>query len=265
METNTLLVSNISGGAANEDQDLVNPFDLLVSRKYILVTSTTKSMVIKYKKNGSRISSVSIPSPTGLCKCKKECNKKVIYVASEDGTIYSYPDMTPFISPGGMLGGLAWHKDKLYVAAFTAGYVKVYSGTTEVQGIADNALFSFGYKPYGIRTLENKIFITYMRQITKLGYGYVNVYNPHCSSLERIINRSNLSMPYGLEIIDGCELLVSNFGTGKISVFNSDHQFIRDIIQVNDGIMGISYNNGVLYFVAANDGGAMGSMGFISM
>lgn len=180
-----------------------------------------------------------------------------------------------YISPGGMLAGLAWHKGKLYVAIHDAGYVGVYSGTTPVLSIKDDALVAVGYKPYGIKCLKGLLYITYTNMSTRQGAGYVNVYDPDCNGkMLRVISRSNLSIPYGLFMNDDEQLYVANSGSGYISVFSrkNEHHYqylynVRNSSEgdvVLDGIMGVTGKE-KRYFVMSSDSGRIGALGVITL
>jgi len=245
------------------------------------------------------------------------------YVATSNGMIYAMPTngsstSTPsaYVSPGGSLAGLAWLDNRLYVAMLalagsSGGYVAVYpdhvqhnsSSTVPTMELAltDEPLVSVGYNPYGVRALGGRVYITYTNSSSKPGSGYVDVYDPcGCKSLRRIINRDNLSIPFGMyQNIDGIptrndsrsdescgdqrdkdddsddnvgELFVGNAGTGYISKFTKSEdskcfEYIDTVKNrhnatlITDGIMGIVRHDNKLYYVCSSDGGNIGSLG----
>ena len=142
--------------------------------------------------------------------------------------------------------------------------------------LTDTALFRLNYRPSGIRAIGGNIYVTFSNGSTRQGFGYVNVYEPSCdtscSTFLNLISRSTLAMPYGLARRDD-ELLVGNSGSGKVTIFSFNGEFRRPItthengIIINDGIMGLQYCSETqrLYFVAANEGGLSGSLGYITI
>lgn len=227
----------------------------------------------------------------------------VIYIASANGNVYTNSTVMsgsgqqstatpmPYITVTGVVAGLAYHKGKLYVAAHDAGYVGVYDTCGTVTNMVSNStamrtpelllrdepLNSVGYKPYGLRCLDGKIYITYTNMSTRQGSGYVSVYDPsNCKcGLKRIINRDNLSIPYGL-FMTGDDLNVGNYGSGYISVFTHGHKYSHNVQNehggdvVTDGIMGIARacedgDRDEWYFVQASDAGRIGSLGIMTL
>ena len=282
-----MLASSVAHSAKNTDPKLLNPFDLVWDECSIWVTSKGSSEVIQYNSCGERQTAVNVPTPTGICigkseqsKCGKNKCVKTVYVASSGGSVYilgGAPPASPttassgpqvHVTPGGVLAGIAWHKGKLYVAAYDAGYVGAYNGTTLELAIKDDALMAVGYKPYGVRCLEGLIYITYTNMSIRQGAGYVNVYDPKCGGgLRRIINRSNLSVSYGMFLQED-QLNVANSGTGYISIFSRDEYCYTHNVRnssggdvVLDGIMGITQVKEKLYFVMSSDSGKVGSLG----
>lgn len=280
-----MLASSVPHSAKNTDPKLLSPFDLVWDGCSIWVTSRGSSEVIQYSSCGERQAAANVPTPTGICIAKSEeakCGKvrcaKTVYVASSGGSVYIMGNVSSsgasspqvHVTPGGVLAGIAWHKGKLYVAAYDAGYVGIYSGTTLEMAIKDDALMAVGYKPYGVRCLDELVYITYTNMSTRQGAGYVNVYNPKCGGeFKRIINRSNLSMSYGMFLEE--ELLnVSNSGSGYIGIFSQEEHHYRRNIQtleggdiVLDGIMGMTKIKDKVYFVMSSDSGRIGSLGFL--
>jgi len=278
-----LLTSSLELSAPNTDPRLINPFALLVSKKHIWVTIRDSSLLSKYDRHGKLIASINVPRPTGITKAKtKKCS--IIYVASENGSVFALSGntLTPHLLTSGAITSITWHKHKLYLAKFDAGSVQVFKNQTPLETITDAPLFRVGYKPYGVQEINNKIYITYTNKVTRVGNGYVDVYDPKCKTLERIINRQTLDVPYGIaarsyeckshEDYDrDIELLIGNYGSGEISVFTDTGRYLRQLsnneggIITNDGIMGLAVWENKLYFVAANDSGRIGSLGFIEL
>jgi len=279
----TILTSSVGATAKHTDTTLIYPYDLALDEKHIWVSVNARSLISKYTRSGQLVSSVTVTTPTGLAlsKARDHCSR-VLYIASKGGVVYAHnidssSTPTTFITVGGALNGIAWHKGKLYITSDN-GMVLIYNGTSKVGQITDNALHTLGYRPFGIRALGKRIYVTYSNNNNiRPGFGYVNVISPKgcdsgCDSSTRLISRGNLSTPYGLALVND-ELLVGNYGSGQISVFSLEGEYKHQIstdehgVIVNDGIMGMIFceESGRLYFVAANEAGAAGSLGYIAL
>ena len=284
----TTLVSSVALSAPNTDPKLLMPVDLALVGSQIWVTSRMSSLVCKYDHKGCLQGTFAVPSPTGICttkpkKCHGSCNKSrcacaTTYVASANGNVYKVTGDTPaiYVSPGGLLTGVAWMDDHLYVVDNQGGYVAVYADsdpTKMATALADDALFSVGYKPYGIRTLGCRVYITYSNMSTRQGAGYIDVYDAKkCSNLIRIINRENLSLAYGLTCGTDQVLVVGNAGSGYISQFALECQeatYTTNLKNLSggtivlDGVMGMERCGDKIYYVASSDTGGIGSMGVL--
>lgn len=317
-----ILTSNMSCDGDYTDKTLINPFDLILHESYIWVTVTESSLVKKYWKSGKMAGSVSVPTPTGITYAK--CNK-CIYVANTLGNIYKLKEGTApqvYVTPGGYLAGITYLCGKLYVAvqstdvnnnngmtasttsvAVSRGFVAIYNGVTQENMLKDADLASAGYQPYGVKGIGDNIYMTWATLNTgpgRQGFGYVSVYSPWNGQIVRIINRSNLSIPYGIVSRDLSDYIkthkgnkesrirckkikhiqtlnIGNKGTGSISSFENiesngcDYQYTLDVstshggILVNDGLSGMDMcrKTGNIYYVAANDNGRMGSLGVL--
>lgn len=269
----SILVSNVPFTACQTDSKLINPVDIALSHDStsIWVSIVASNLVQQYgRKCGKLLSSVTVSTPTGLAvRCKQ------LYVASQNGTIYTVSrnvtTPTTYVTVSGSLEGLAWLKDLLYVSVSDRGYVGVFRDKVPILSIVNDGLFSFGYRPFGVRALDGRIYITYSNRSTSVGSGYVDVYSPKCGEHGEpinLINRDVLAYPYGLAMLDGI-LLVGNRGTGRIWSFDKNtgervegNESVTK--SVNDGLMGMVLKDDLIYFVAANSNGIMGSVGVIS-
>lgn len=298
----TVFVSNVPNVARQTDTKLVNPVDLAFDKcGKIWVSILTNNLVQQYdRKCGKMLSSVTVTTPTGLdyhcgvlyiasqngtvytLGCKRDRDPTTVMSSTTPATYLS-------VTGGGTLQGLAWHCGLLYITVWDRGYVGVYKDKQAILSIVNDGLVAFSFRPLGIRSLGGRVYITYSDQATSVGAGYVDVYTPprshgggrrscgHSSSqrcrcdsgeLMTLIARDALAYPYGLVLQDD-KLLVGNRGTGRIWTYdretgdrveNSNDDITRS---VNDGLMGMREWDGLIYFVAANDNGLMGSLGYI--
>jgi uncharacterized protein (TIGR03118 family) len=135
---------------------------------------------------------------------------------------------------GAVFKGLAIANDHLYATDFHNGRVDVFdSGFTLVNtpGAFVDPRMPRGFAPFGIQTLGGEIFVTYARQgpgtdeLHGRGLGFVDAYDTSGTFLGRVASRGDLNAPWGLALAPAGfgslagDLLVGNFGDGRINVF----------------------------------------------
>jgi uncharacterized protein (TIGR03118 family) len=178
----------------------------------------------------------------------------------------------------------------LYAANFRSGQVEVYDTnfkrvTTLPAGAFMDAHLPKGYAPFNVQELNGKIYVTYALQdatkhddVAGHGHGFVDVFNLDGTpglpeGKVRLISRGALDSPWGLAIAPkgfgniGGDLLVGNFGNGRINVFDpTSGEFVTQLkdpdgepIQI-DGLWSLKVGNGgnggdanTLYFTAGID------------
>ena len=158
-----------------------------------------------------------------------------------------------------------------------------------------------GWAPFGIQALGGNIFVTYAKQdpakredVAGGGLGYVDQYSPDGALLARIAKRglpkAPLNSPWGLAMAPATfggfagDLLVGNFGNGKISVYQPPavapgkwvykgqlRVATGEIIKI-PGLWAIAFGNGAasgstnnLYFLSGPNGEKAGLFGFITV
>ena len=90
-----------------------------------------------------------------------------------------------------------------------------------------------GYAPFEIQNLSGTIYVTYAQQdaakhddVAGQGHGFVDAFDMAGNFLRRVASRGALNSPWGLALAPatfgkfGGELLVGNFGDGRIHAFN---------------------------------------------
>ena len=130
----------------------------------------------------------------------------------------------------------------LYAANFRSGKVEVYdtnfkSVTLTAGAFADPNLPK-GFAPFNVQVLGGKVYVTYAKQdankhddVAGQGHGFIDVFNLDGTpglpgGKERLVSRGPLDSPWGLALAPssfgglGGDLLVGNFGSGLIDVFN---------------------------------------------
>jgi uncharacterized protein (TIGR03118 family) len=225
--------------------------------------------------------------------------------ATEGGTILGWPgnqtnavqavDSSP---SGAVYKGLAIDGDMLYATDFANGKVDVFDGSWNpvvMPGAFTDPFMPSGYGPFGIQNLNGNIFVTYAKQQAGStderaghGLGIVDEYSPTGAFEQRVGSFGGLNAPWGVAWApaDGFgthsgELLVGNFGDGRINLFVQqpsgqwlsdsqlrDHGGHRITI---DGLWGLAFGNGAfnapttsLYFTAGPDDESHGLFGTIT-
>jgi uncharacterized protein (TIGR03118 family) len=226
--------------------------------------------------------------------------------ASESGSITGWnpgvPPPAPSTSaqvgitvPDAVYKGLAistGRHDFLYAANFHAGTIDVFNGSYQLvhrSGSFTDPSLPAGYAPFNIQNIDGKLFVTYAMQdsakhddVAGAGHGFIDVYDLRGHLLQRLVSGGALNSPWGLAIApDGFgrfsgDLLVGNFGDGRINAYNPNSgHFIGqlknedgNVIAIN-GLWGLRFGNGVagspttLVFTAGIADEAHGLMGTI--
>jgi uncharacterized protein (TIGR03118 family) len=156
----------------------------------------------------------------------------------------------------------------LFAADFAGGRIDVFdAGWNQVrskEGFRDRHL-PRGYSPFNIQALGGKLYVAYAKVDRRTGRadrfaaGFVDVFNADGKLLHRLIRRDHLHAPWGLVIApDGFgqfsgDLLVGNFGDGRINAFDARNGHFRGTLRdrhgraiVNDRLWALRFGNGVL-------------------
>ena len=195
--------------------------------------------------------------------------------------------------------GLTTLNDRLYATDFHHGRVDVFDATfnpVPLTGFHDKKLPK-GFAPFGIQALGGNVFVTYAKQdkakkddVPGGGLGYVDEFTPDGALVARVAagGRKNAppDAPWGLALAPSTfgafagDLLVGNFGDGRISAYQSrggkwvyKGQLRRGdgSLIVLDGLWAIAFGNGAaagpagtLYFLAGPSGETHGLLGSIT-
>src|SRR6185312_14281197 len=190
--------------------------------------------------------------------------------------------------------------DRLYASDFHNGRVDVFDSSfhliTTTGGFKD-AKVPKGFAPFGIQALGGNVFVTYAKQdaaakddVALPGQAYVDEYTPDGALVRRVVNSGKknapLNAPWGLAMAPtdfgsfGGDLLVGNFGNGRISAYaqrGSTWVYKGQLrvadgtpIQI-DGLWAIAFGNGsaagptnTLYFLAGPSSESHGLYGSIT-
>jgi uncharacterized protein (TIGR03118 family) len=200
---------------------------------------------------------------------------------------------------GASFKGLAVANDKLYATDFHNGKVDVFDASfnpVATTGFTD-AKVAKGFAPFGIQALGGNIYVTYAKQdaakkddVAAPGQAYVDEFTPDGVLVGRVINSGKknapLNAPWGLAMapadfsVFGGDLLVGNFGNGRVSAYapkGTDWVFKGQLkvaagapIEI-DGLWAIAFGNGAaagpansLYFAAGPNDESHGAFGSIT-
>jgi len=225
--------------------------------------------------------------------------------ATEDGTISAWSSGTNAVLKvdysmsnavfKGLAAGVSQGTNYLYATDFHNGQVDVFN-TNYLQvatggGFLDPSIPA-GFAPFGIQNLNGLIYVTYALQdadkeddVSGIGNGYVDVFDTDGHLVQPLISQSVLNSPWGMALAPkgfgayGGDLLVGNFGDGRINVFNPpDGAWVGTLMSDTNGtpieeqgLWALVFGNGhsggdafTLYFTAGPHGENDGLFGSIA-
>jgi uncharacterized protein (TIGR03118 family) len=231
---------------------------------------------------------------------------------TEDGTIAAWtggltpPDQAVLAvdnSPGAVYKGLVFgtnvHGVFLFAANFRAGTIDVFAAngsagfraatSQEIDGDFTDPDIPAGFAPFGIQNINGDLFVTYAKQdaqkhddVAGPGNGFVDVFDTDGHLLQRFASRGQLNSPWGVARASFAfgrfsgDILVGNFGDGRIHAFDSAGQFRGTLRDVNnkpiaiDGLWTLTLGGGrnsssdTLYFTAGPNDEKDGLFGTIT-
>ncbi len=203
--------------------------------------------------------------------------------ATEDGTIAGWNPAVSFrrarievdrstVGLGAVYKGLAigsvGSANFLYATNFRFGTVDVFDRNFQPAALAgsftDPAIPAM-FAPFGIQNIGGQVFVTYAMQdaekhddVKGPGNGFVDVFSTNGVLLRRFASNGALNSPWGLALAPSSfgnfhnDVLVGNFGDGRINAFAADGSFRGQLksetnapIQI-DGLWGLRFGNGAL-------------------
>ena len=149
------------------------------------------------------------------------------------------------------------------------------------------------FAPFGIQNIGGNLFVTFALQnaqhhddVAGPGNGFVDVFDTNGNLLQRLASHGTLNSPWGLTLAPegfgrfGKDLLVGNFGDGRINAFEPDTGVFRGQLQGQggnsnpitiNGLWGLGFGNGglagptdTLFFTAGINDEADGLFGSIT-
>jgi uncharacterized protein (TIGR03118 family) len=167
--------------------------------------------------------------------------------SSESGRITAWsmgdgtgPAHVKFTSSTAVYKGLAiWvgrHGALLYASNFHDGTVDVFNSrfhSVHLHDAFQDHRLPDGYAPFGIQQIHGRIYVSYAKQDVDKhddakgpGRGFIDIYSPTGRLLHRLASRGRLDSPWGMTLAPkgfgpfAGQLLVGNFGDGRINVFS---------------------------------------------
>jgi uncharacterized protein (TIGR03118 family) len=232
---------------------------------------------------------------------------------TEDGTISAWAGTIPDPShavvafdnstSGAVYKGLVFGNNAkgvfLFATNFNAGTIDVFapngsvgfrpSNPGEIDGAFTDPNIPAGYAPFGIENIDGDLFVTYAQQdkekhddVAGPGHGFVDVFDTDGHLLRRFASRGPLNSPWGMTRASFAfgrfsgQILIGNFGNGKINVFDSQGRFLDELDRPNgkaviiDGLWKLTLGGGrasssdTLYFTAGPNDEKDGLFGTIT-
>jgi uncharacterized protein (TIGR03118 family) len=170
------------------------------------------------------------------------------------GTPPSTEAQNAVITPGAIYKGLALAQTprgpRLYAADFSAKTVDVYNGIFQrviTAGNFEDPQLPPRFAPFNVAVLGGKVYVAYAKQnadrddeIAGAGLGRVDVYSLDGHLIHRLFRHAVLNAPWGLTIAPAGfgsfsgDLLVGNFGDGRIHAFNPQTLRFRGTVRRAD-------------------------------
>jgi len=278
------------GGAQISDPNLLNPWGLAYSPTsgFWSANNGTGTATIYNVTPAADVTTkvaltVTIPgagNPTGqVFNGGTGFNADRFLFVSEDGTVSGWrgalgttaeilqtgdPDN---VYKGSALSDIGGHT-YLYAANFHTGAVDVLKGDPGAPGLSGNFLdpnLPAGYAPFNIQNLNGMLYVTYAKQdgtgrdaVSGAGLGIVDVFDLQGNLMGRVASGGVLDTPWGLALAPSTfgplagDLLVGNFGDGRISAFDPvSHAFLG---QIQDGMGNALSIDGLWALMPGNDG-----------
>jgi uncharacterized protein (TIGR03118 family) len=250
------------------------------------------------------------PTPDGFAVSENGVSAPARFLfATEDGTIAGW---NPAVDPthaviavdrstvtdqagdhGAVYKGLALVSTPagkfLYATNFRFGTVEVFDSNFHLVNSFTDPTVPAGFAPFGIHNIGGNLYVTFAKQNAAKfdddagpGRGFVDVFAPDGNLLQRLATQGRLDSPWGVTLAPstfgtfGGDILVGNFGDGRINAFNpTTGQFLGQLrthggpITIS-GLWGLRFPAGslnvtpnALYFTAGLNHEADGLLGDI--
>jgi uncharacterized protein (TIGR03118 family) len=181
---------------------------------------------------------------------------------------------------------------RLYAANFHAGTVDVFDGAfapVVKAGAFTDPKLPAGYAPFNVAVIDGRVYVTYAKQgpdavddVSGRGHGFIDVFDTDGNFEHRLVSRGRLNSPWGLAVAPqgfgkfGGQLLVGNFGDGRINVYDPATGRFRGVLRDREehaikieGLWALQFGNpafagaDTLIFSAGPDDETHGLLGII--
>lgn len=314
--TRVNLVSNQTGQAAHVDINLVNGWGIARSATtpwWVSDNGTGKSTIYNGNTGNPSLLVVTVPgAPTGVVFNGTSAFPVLggapasFIFASEDGTISAWNGGTQaqivVTTVGAVYKGIAIAtvngSPRLYATDFHNGRIDMFDANFQplrgAKGV-DNGKFNAGkprgYVPFNIQNIGDTLFVAFAKQDAAEhdnedgpGLGLIAAFTPDGKLIHFLEHVPDLNAPWGLAMAPSDfgtfshQLLVGQFGSGEILVFNPESgEFAGKLLTPGgqpisiDGLWGIGFGNGgsagplnTLFFAAGPNGESNGLFGSLT-
>jgi uncharacterized protein (TIGR03118 family) len=273
----TNLVSDLPGVAANQDPDLVNPWGLVQGPTPFWAADNGTGKSTLYTGSGTKLGLVvTLPAagsdPTGIVfNGTSGFGGDHFIFATESGTIVGWSSgttaaVTATGAAGSIYKGLGISSNLVYAANFGLGRIDVFDtnfNPVSTTGNFKDPTLPAGYAPFNIQNLGGNLYVTYAKtsggtdEVDGPGLGFVSEFKLNGTFVKRIATQGALNAPWGLAVAPSnfgafsSDLLVGNFGDGKINAYNpTTGTMVGTLDGINGspfavpGLWGLSFGNG---------------------
>ncbi len=123
--------------------------------------------------------------------------------------------------------------DVIALANFGAGTLDILDSNFELAASVTDPALPAGFSPFNVQNIGGQLFVTFAKrgedgdEIKGAGLGYVDVFDVSGVLIRRFASGGTLNAPWGIELAPstfgefGNQILIGNFGDGRISAFNT--------------------------------------------
>jgi uncharacterized protein (TIGR03118 family) len=136
----------------------------------------------------------------------------------------------------------------LYATNFRFGTVEVFDSSFNLVNSFSDPTIPAGFAPFGIHNVGGRLFVTYAKQDAAKhdddagpGHGFVDVFAPNGDLLQRFASQGRLNSPWAVTLAPSSfgaasgDVLVGNFGDGRINVFEPSSGRFLDQLRSSSG------------------------------
>jgi uncharacterized protein (TIGR03118 family) len=287
--TQVNLTSDLPGVATNQDLNLVNPWGLVASSTTPFWTADNGTgLSTIYPGSGKPAGLVvTIPpapgsgataDPTGIVFNTGGASTfggSMFIFVTESGSIAGWSGGTNAVTEatgvsGSIYKGLGINSagTMLYAANFGTNHIDVFDSSFHAVSLGATAFkdptLPSGYAPFNIQNIGGQLVVAYAAsnggedEVDGPTLGYISVFDSNGNFIKRLVSNGPLNAPWGLALAPSTgfgalsgDLLVGNFGDGKINAFNPNTGAFMGTLDdgngnpiVIPGLWGIDFGNG---------------------